>query len=94
MQYGKEVTVSQLDDQGSLHTKERNVRAGDNVYPIRHHWEMRIKVKNDQQELQEYLAFSDELKGGKKLDPAFRIEGKDSAKPFYYVVKCWTELEK
>lgn len=97
MQYGTERTQNTLDAEGSTITAERNIVDFKVVSPVRHRYEMRIRVRNSKDEMTEYLKFSDSLDGGKtKLDPVFRIEysRQGDLAGYYFVVKCWTELEK
>lgn len=96
VQYGSEKTQTILDADDSTETIERNIVDFKITGPIRHRFEKRVKVTNAKDEMTEYLRFSDMLDDGKtKLDPEFRIEytAQGKVKGFYYVVKCWTELE-
>jgi hypothetical protein len=97
MRFGTERTQNTLDKEGSTVTAERNIVDFKVVTPVRHRYEMRVKVRNSKDELTEYLKFSDSLDGGKtKLDPGFRIEytRQGNADGYYFVVKCWTVLEQ
>lgn len=92
VKFGKEIVVTKIDSEGSTMTDEIKYHNGLEVKPTHRRVEMRVKVTDKTQELQEYLKFSDSLTSD-KLDPVFRIEyGKDRSDPSYYVVKCWTTL--
>lgn len=94
MRYGKERSTTTLDDNGSTQTEERNIVDYQTVNPIRKYYEYRVKVKDKKEEMTEYLKFTDSLDES-KLDPNFKIErskhGNDNG--YYFVVKCYTELE-
>lgn len=85
-----------LDDDGSKVTTEEKYRAGQVNRPVRKYFEIKTRVRDQNEEHAAYIAFSDSIKTDKSLlDPAFRIEttslGDD--KGFYYVVSCYTQLE-
>ena len=76
----------------NIRTTEKNYRDGKVVFPVRERIEERIFVKNQTEEHEEYLKFSDELKRDKTmLDPAWRIEirNRDDG---YYVIKSYSRL--
>lgn len=95
-QFGTEETTRVIDSNGSTETLVENIRDWETVKPSRRKFAIRKKVTSQAQEFEEYYAFSDELaKDKSKLEPAFRIErskvGDDNG--FYYVVRCYTQLE-
>lgn len=90
MEFGK---ISESKVKGdTVETTEKNMLHGRVKFPVRRRFEERIKVNNQKEELEQYLAFSDELQRDKKmLDPGWRIEPSKSGG--YYVIKSYTRLE-
>lgn len=94
MRYGSERITTTLDAEGSTLTVETKYKEHQVMPPIRKEYQIRIKVKDKKQELEEYLRFSDETKD--KIDPQFKIEHSaiGNQQGFYYVVKVYTVLER
>lgn len=92
MRYGKQKETNTLDENGSTVTKETNFVDHKTVNPVRKRYEIRQRVADKKEEMTEYLKFSDSL-DGTKLDPEFRLEFPSVPGTYYYVVKCYTELE-
>ncbi len=59
---------------------------------IRRHYEMRVRVHSEKEELAEYLRFRDQTRAMTKVE--FRIEHTaiGNEQGFYYVIKCWTDV--
>lgn len=73
-------------------TTESKFCEGEEIFPRRERVEERIFVKNQKEEHEEYLKFSDELARDKgMLDPVWRIEHRNR-KDGYYVIKCYSRL--
>ena len=95
MQFGTTKTTMVLNDNGSTATEIENVFNGNVVRPVRKMYEIKTRVTCQQQELEAYLAFSDEnMRDRTRLDPYFRIDrtkaGNDNG--YYYVTSCYTTL--
>lgn len=90
MEFGK---ISESKVRGNtVETKEINMLHGRVKMPVRRRYEERVYVNNQQEEIDQYLAFSNELQKDKSmLDAAWRIEPRKAGG--YYVVKCYTRLE-
>lgn len=93
--YGSREFISTIDSEGSTVSRTEAIQDGKVMHPVKVRKRIRIKVKNAQQELEEYLRFSDEVKeaGAKWTDIAFGIERTrhGDQNGFYYIVKCYTE---
>lgn len=87
--YGKHIMTTHLDDNGSTLTTTKGYRPVGEY--VTNRYEIRVKVRNEKEELEQYLAFQKE-KLGKKY-PEFKIETSHTGdqEGFYYVVKAWTE---
>jgi len=89
MEYGKHITTTQIDDNGSTLEKETSYSNSDPI-DVKERYEIRVRVYNAQDEMTEFLKFRDETKDMAKAE--FRIEHTDKANKngAYYIVKCWT----
>lgn len=78
-----------LDTNGSVLITTKGYR--NHMEDVTNTYEIRVKVHNEKEELEQYLAFQKE-KLGKKF-PQFRIEHSRNGDSdgYYYVVKVWTE---
>ena len=88
------IMESRMEDMkgDKIRTTERNYREGKEVFPVRERIEERIFVKNQTEEHEEYLKFSDELRRDKTmLDPVWRIEHRNR-EDGYYDIKCYSRL--
>lgn len=96
IKFGEVNKTRVIDGEGSTATTQVIYKDGEPNMPQRVRYEFRSRVKNEKEEQQEYLDFSNEIAFDlKRLDPVFKIERTrrtlDSG--YYYVVKCWTTLE-
>lgn len=91
MKYGKYFEEQTLDQEGSTVTRETTVVNGEHT-DIKKRFEVRIRVRDEKEELTEYLRFRDETKAMAKCE--FRIEHTaiGNTQGFYYVIKCWNEI--
>ena len=94
--YGKKVKVKPVDENGSTVTTSKNYLKGEIKRPVKNYYEIKVRVHSQEEEQKEYLSFSNQIaRDNSMLDPAFKIEssrlGKDNG--YYYVVKCWVDLE-
>ncbi len=89
-QFYTETDKRVLDEQGSSITVIRKVHAGMDK-SIKRRYEVRVRVSDSKQELEEFLRFRAETED--KLDQSFNIEdyGLRKEKGHYYIIKCWTE---
>lgn len=90
MQYGRVHTIRTLDDEGSTIVEESTVVNYEET-DTKRHYEMRIRVTTEKEELEQFLQFRTRTKEMTKA--AFLIEhtaigNKDG---FWYVILCWTE---
>jgi hypothetical protein len=90
MRYGSEEETKVTDDKGStetLITKYRNYEVSTVVKKYEH----RIRVRNETEELEEFLSFQKQKVN--KLHPEFKIERTATSEKdgCYYVVKIWSE---
>lgn len=90
IQYGTDETTRIIDESGSTETVVENYVDWEIKKPSRHVFEFRKKVTNQEQEMQEYYKFSEEVnRDPKKLEPAFKIERSAlGVKNGYYYVVC------
>ena len=88
IQYGKKLDTIPLDSEGSFLVDETTVM---DFVPVdtRQRFEIRVRVKSEQEELTEFLRFRDETRHMRNAE--FRIEhtGKANAEGCWYVVKCY-----
>lgn len=89
IRFGKEITTKTLDHNGSVLITTKGYR--DYMSDTTNTYEIRVKVRDEKEELEQYLAFQKE-KIGKKY-PQFRIEHTRTGdtEGYYYAVKVWTE---
>ena len=96
MQFGAVTETTTLDDDGSTLSVKKNYSAGNVIGAIRKRFEIRCKVRDAKQEMEEFLQFSDDIRANKdiKREAALRFEytGHGNENGYYYVVKCWTEI--
>ena len=85
IKYGKVTQSTAIDSQGSVKSVTTNYRHGD-VYSVITRYEVRVKVKDDNEELAEYVRFRKE----KKNKSEFRTEPNRSGDG-WYVIKVWEE---
>ncbi|MBR0403095.1 hypothetical protein IJI55_00885 [Candidatus Saccharibacteria bacterium] len=96
MQFGKIIT-RKYDKNGNYNEIEQNIVEGIVNSPVSKTIEERVKVRNKQEELEEYQKFSDFVKNHPDIvRPAFRLETSRTGKKegYYFVVKCYTKLER
>lgn len=96
MEFGTTKTTIILDDNGSTETIIENYHSSEIIKPVRKSYEIKLRVRNQEEEHRAYIDFSDELQRDKTmLDPCFKLEftklGRENG--FYYVVKCFTQLQ-
>lgn len=96
MQFGTTKTTNVIDSEGSTVTTEQKYVKGKVNDIVRKYYEVKVRVHNQKEEHEAYVAFSEAVSNDKSmLDPAFRIEhtklGNDNG--YYYVVECYTKLE-
>lgn len=94
--YGAEHTTKVIDDDGSTVTTKENKVAGEVVRPVRKYYEIKTRVHNQKEEHEAYIKFSDEFAHDKSmLDTTVKIERSKvgDTNGYYYVVKCYTQLE-
>lgn len=89
IQYGKQVDVTKLDEEGSIVTEEKTIMDFKEV-DNKQRFEIRVKVHDDKEELSEYLQFRTDTKD--MANAEFRIEHTaiGNKQGFYYVIKCYT----
>ena len=91
IKYGKVERESSIDGVGSKMIQSATLHNG-NETDVKTRFEMRVRVTNEKEVLEEFLRFRAETRDMTKAE--FRIEhtaigNKDG---FFYVVKCWTEI--
>lgn len=91
IKYGKVERESSIDGVGSKMIQSATLHNG-NETDVKTRFEMRVRVSNEKEVLEEFLRFRAETRDMTKAE--FRIEhtaigNKDG---FFYVVKCWTEI--
>ncbi len=91
IKYGKVERESSIDGVGSKMIQSATLHNG-NETDVKTRFEMRVRVSNEKEVLEEFLRFRAETRNMTKAE--FRIEhtaigNKDG---FFYVVKCWTEI--
>lgn len=94
LKYGAETEINEIDDLGSTlkvktHYKEYKAVKKEKRYDIR------VKVNSRQQELAEYMRFSDEIADNKeRKDISFCIEyPKKDTDGTYFVIKGYTVVD-
>lgn len=89
IRYGKEIMTKTLDPNGSSLVTTTVFK--DFKEFITNRYEIRIPVKDEKEELQQYLLFQKEKQG--KIKPEFRVEHSKTGdeQGYYYIVKAWTE---
>lgn len=96
MDFGTEEITTITDDNGSSVTLHRNYVRGDIIRPVKHYYAEKKRVRNQKEELEVILQFSDRIKGDPTmLDPQFKYEKSKlgDANGYYNVVLCYTKLE-
>ncbi len=89
--FGK-ITETKIDG-NKTEIVQKNVVKGEVKLPLRRRYEERFRVRDQKEELELYLEFSDELKKDHSmLDPVWRVE-RIAKSTDYYVIKCYTKLE-
>lgn len=93
IKYGKVERESKIDGVGSKMIQSATLHNGSET-DVKTRFEMRVRVENEKDVLEEFLRFRIETRDMTKAE--FRIEhtaigNKDG---FFYVVKCWTEVGK
>lgn len=94
--YGAKDTTHVIDDEGSTRTTARNIVNDEIVRPVRQRYEIKTRVHNQREEHEAYLKFSDEFARDRSmLDTYVKIEHSKvgDQNGYYYVVKCYTQLE-
>lgn len=96
MRFGTEHETTTLDDNGSTLKVSRKVHDYI-VTSTTKRYEIRVKVRNEQQELEELLKFKKDLadKGLNKSNTQYWTEHTKTAdeQGYYYVVKVWEEQQ-
>lgn len=94
MRFGIEHETTTLDNNGSTLKVTRKIHDY-KIMGTTKRYEIRVKVRNEQQELEEQLRFKKELsdKGLAKTNTEFRTEHNrlGDEQGYYYVVKVWEE---
>ena len=96
IKFGEVEKTRIIDENGSTATSQTIYTDGEPRTPQRVRYSIRQRVKDDKQEHQAYIDFSNEVAYDlKRLDPAFMIERTKTSldNGYYYVVKCYTVLE-
>lgn len=95
VQYGATEVAKVTDEHGSTETIKENIRDWSTISPIRRVYEIRRKVTNQNEELEEYSLFSnDTLSDTTKLDISFRVDRHGfETRGYYYITKCYTQLQ-
>lgn len=96
MKFGEVNKTRVLDQDGSTATTQVVYADGEPKMPQRVRYEFRSRVKNEKEEHQEYLDFSNEVAFNlNMLDPVFKLERtkRTMQNGYYYIVKCHTTLE-
>jgi hypothetical protein len=76
-----------IDKNGSTKQKKETYRKG--IAHVTTRYEIRTRVRNETEELAEYIKLQREHKG---QSIEFRVEKKnDPAKDYYHVISCWEE---
>lgn len=92
-QFGKVERTTTLDDNGSTLTESASIHDGHEI-DVKTRFEMRVKVQSEKDVLTEFLRFRAETEKMTKTE--FRIEhtAPGNEHGYFYVVKCWTEVNK
>lgn len=96
MDFGKIITRG-LDADGNYIEIEENIVDGTINTPLSRTVEIRIKVHNESEEIEEYRKFSNEVRNNPDIvRPAFKIETSRTGKRegYYFVIKSYTKLER
>lgn len=96
MHFGAIKTTEFTDDNGSTVSTEVKYHSGMKAKPVRRYYEIKHKVKDQKEEHEEYLRFSEDIKTDQaKLDPAWKIEHtkQGNEQGYYLVISCYTILE-
>lgn len=86
IKFGKKIYTKYTDNNGSISQRVEIYRGGQPE--VTTYYEERIPVKNETEELAEFIRF---LKDKKGLNRAIRAEMPQKATDHYYLVKCWEE---
>lgn len=98
MKFGTEVNTEYIDDQGSTVSITSNVKNGEVLKPRIKETRIRLKVHNRQEEMREYLRFTDEQdrykeQGLEKMALGFDYEythhGRENG--YYFLILQWRE---
>jgi hypothetical protein len=84
MQYGREKTTYFLDDKGSKISTISKYRMGVSEKPLKH-YQIRIHIKDVQDEMREFIKFSDELARYRKNGTLMVDKDDPSTKPAFIV---------
>lgn len=96
IKFGEVNKTRVIDQEGSTATTQVIYTDGEPKMPQRVRYEFRSRVKNERQEQQEYLDFSNEVSSNlMMLDPIFKLERtkRTLENGYYYIVRCYTTLE-
>lgn len=85
--WGKSVTGKVIDKNGSIRYTIKTRRNGVDTETTR--YEIRKKVKNETEELAEYIRWRKEQSKSRNL--SIEIENKKPDRDYYYIVLCWEE---
>ena len=93
LKYGKVERESTIDGVGSKMIQSATLHDG-NETDVKTRFEMRVRVSSEKDVLTEFLKFRAETEHMTKAE--FRIEHTaiGNSQGFFYVVKCWTEVNK
>ena len=93
VQFGKIVERTQLDNEGSYIETESTIL---NYEPVdeKQRFEVRVKVRSEQDELTEYLRFRDETRHMRNAEFGIEHSGKANTEGAYYIVKKYTIRKK
>ena len=88
MKHGKQHDITILDGEGS------QLKDTTSIYDYKEgskfrRYEIRVRVHNDAEELQQYLEFQ-KIKTD-KIDPVFIIQKAKHGTEYYHIIKCYTE---
>jgi len=91
IKYGRVERTSKIDGVGSKMIQSATMHNG-NETDVKTRFEMRVRVTNEKEVLEEFLRFRAETRDMTKAE--FRIEHTaiGNEQGFFYVVKCWTEV--
>jgi hypothetical protein len=93
IQYGKSERITKMDDNGSVMIESATLHDGVET-DVKTRFEIRVRVTSEKDVLTQFLQWRSDTKFMTKAE--FRIEHTaiGNKEGYFYVVKCWTEINK